>query len=92
MKLAQGRGVPLNNSRPVDLDDGNAGFEYVTEEEYQSWITDFDQTIGYLGERDPSNSNSALDFLPLFLGDEFWNLLVTETDTPTNFSPPTPRT
>lgn len=29
-------------------DDGNASFEYLTnEEEYQNWITLFDQPIGY---------------------------------------------
>lgn len=62
-------------------DDGNAGFEYLAnEEQYQSWIMPFDQPIGYVSENGLSNANSPLDFVSLFLSDDFWNLFVTETN------------
>uniref|UniRef100_A0A8C1XPE6 PiggyBac transposable element-derived protein domain-containing protein n=1 Tax=Cyprinus carpio TaxID=7962 RepID=A0A8C1XPE6_CYPCA len=73
--VTRGRGA---NMHGLSQADGNAGFEYlVNEDEYQSWITPFDQPIGYLGERELSNANSPLDFLSLFLSDD---LLVNETN------------
>ena len=60
---------------------GNAGFEYLTDEVgHQNWIKPFDETVGYHGDRELSNADSALDFLSLFLNDDFWNLSTVETN------------
>ena len=68
-------------NRRIENGDGNAGFQYLAnEEQYETWIRPFDCPIGYRGERELSNANSPLDFLSLFLSDDFWNLLTTETN------------
>ncbi|KAM4544857.1 piggyBac transposable element-derived protein 4-like [Odontesthes bonariensis] len=80
-RVSRGRGA-ARNALPVPVQDMNAGFAYVTNnnDAYQNWISPFEQQIGYTGDKDLTNSDSALDFLSLFLNDEFWNLLVTETN------------
>ncbi|XP_063077170.1 piggyBac transposable element-derived protein 4-like [Engraulis encrasicolus] len=72
---------PLKRSLSWQDEEANAGFEYLTNEEpSQNWIRPFDRPIGYRGETKLSSDSSPLDFLSLFLGDEFWNILVTETN------------
>ena len=43
---------------------GHAGFEYLTDEVgYQNWIKPFDETVGYQGDRELSNADSATFFV-----------------------------
>ncbi|KAL1253496.1 hypothetical protein QQF64_018189 [Cirrhinus molitorella] len=51
----------------------NGGWVYLRNEDvYQEWIKRF-EPAGYLGERDLTSA-APLDFLSLFLTDDFWNL------------------
>lgn len=55
--------------------DDNGGWVFLRNEEvYQDWIKRFDEPFGYLGEKDLTSA-APLDFLSLFLTDDFWNLI-----------------
>ncbi len=82
----RGRAVRGRGSRGVlDLkragnSDDNGGWVYLRNEEvYQDWIKCFDEPVGYLGEKDLTSA-APLDFLSLFLTDDFWNLITNETN------------
>ncbi|KAL2102438.1 hypothetical protein ACEWY4_001606 [Coilia grayii] len=49
-------------------------------DEHCDWIKPFDEPIGYKGDKEMSNDNSALNFLSLFLSDDFWDLITKETN------------
>lgn len=58
----------------------NHGWEYLgSEEVFYKWIRDFDEPVGYRGDKDLTDANAS-DFLSLFLDEDFWNLITNETD------------
>ncbi|KAL1276604.1 hypothetical protein QQF64_036227 [Cirrhinus molitorella] len=77
----RGRGSrgDLDLNRAGNSDD-NGGWVYLRNEEvYQDWIKCFDEPVGYIGEKDLTSA-APLDFLSLFLTDDFWNLITNETN------------
>ena len=51
-----------------------------SDEQHCDWMKTFDEQIGYKGDRDMNGDNSALNFLSLFLSDEFWDVITIETN------------
>jgi hypothetical protein len=49
-------------------------------EVYVPWIRDFTEPVGPIPEIQGMADKKAIDFLALFLSDEFWNILVVETN------------
>uniref|UniRef100_A0A8C9YGA1 PiggyBac transposable element-derived protein domain-containing protein n=1 Tax=Sander lucioperca TaxID=283035 RepID=A0A8C9YGA1_SANLU len=50
------------------------------EEVYQEWIKPFDEQIGYRGDRELHSDSRSIDFLSLFLTDDFWSHITMETN------------
>uniref|UniRef100_A0A8D0A9A2 PiggyBac transposable element-derived protein domain-containing protein n=1 Tax=Sander lucioperca TaxID=283035 RepID=A0A8D0A9A2_SANLU len=69
------------NDDDDDDDDGNGGWAYLRDEEvYQEWIKPFDEQIGYRGDTELSSDSRSIDFLSLFLTDDFWSHITMETN------------
>lgn len=63
-----------------DKDDDDDGWVHLRNEEvYQDWIKKFNEPVDYLGDKDLTQAK-PLDFLSLFLCDDFWNLITNETN------------
>lgn len=78
VRRGRGRGIRGRNvcTQPRSTD----GWAWVTTpEEYEGWIKHFNEPVGYAGELDLTNAD-PVNFLSLFLGDDFWELVTEETN------------
>ena len=75
----RGRGRRLQaKQNAVNQPDNN--WEILEEnEQYHIWIKNFSEQVGFLGDQNMANAE-PLEFLSLFLDDEFWELLTLETN------------
>ena len=66
--------------RPRQTESGDADWQRLDgEENYVPWIKDFTAVSGYTGP-DGYENKPPVDFISLFLTNDFWNLAVTETN------------
>lgn len=72
-------GTQAKPGKTNDDDDDDGWVRLRDEEEYEGWIKDFNEPVGYRGDRDLREAK-PLDFLSLFLCEDFWNLLTNETN------------
>ena len=74
----RGRGRHYSTTSRISNDD--QGWSKLGEPEtYQEWIKQFDEPVGYIGEKDLTSAH-PIDFLSLFLTDDFWNHITNETN------------